>query len=262
MFGWKPDPKKGKDETQDYDANEILGLAIPPDSYSNRDLIVSILDQGSYNSCVANAGMQAVRASHVLQGFKSPPLGSRFWGYYLARAQHGDESNDSGTYIRAFFDAISVLGFPEESFWPYDDKIIGGKERWACMPDSEAFHEAYDQHMPVVYRKIFSTGDERVTAVKKAISQGYCIAFGTDVSRNFVIGNFYIADRPGLTDSIAGGHAMVMAEYDSSGVGIVNSWGDNWNFGGWCKMSWDYIVWENTRDLWIVEHSPFYSGGE
>ena len=260
-LGWLPDPAKEPDEKPDWDAGELLGAATYPLEHSAARLIRSILNQGPLSSCVANAGFQAIRADHVRQGIENPILGSRQFGYHLARAIHGATLEDRGTYIRLFFEALNKFGFPPEEAWPYLFDTIKGKPRWATMPSTDAFRLAFDQKSPVAYRRIFETGTARVDAVKRAISNDRCVVFGTHITDDFVrsILDFTKPISPPESDEpIAGGHAMVLCRYTANSIGGPNSWGETWGADGWFDMAPEYIAWDGSKDFWIVENSPKY----
>jgi hypothetical protein len=207
---------------------------------------------------VAQAGFQAIRASHVKQGVKAPKLGSRLFGYYLARAYGHTTGFDSGTHLRAFFAAVNKFGFPSEELWPYSDEQSGAAPMFTRMPSSAAFRVAFDQRSPTVYRRIFDEGAMRLVTVRRAIAAGHVVCFGTEVSQDFVDGRLGSEPlRPPSQD--VGGHAMCVAEYDGNTFGVVNSWGRTFGHNGWCTFSDDYIAWSGSRDFWIVENSPRYS---
>ncbi len=68
------------------------------------DLVVSILNQQSTQSCVSNAWEQALRMERKRLGYPVV-LGSRLFGYSNSRAEHFEEKIDSGL---AEFPAIIV----------------------------------------------------------------------------------------------------------------------------------------------------------
>ncbi len=192
---------------------------------------------------------------------------SRLFAYYLARAVTKDTNHDTGTMIRYVFQILNTFGFPPESIWPYSDNA-GTDGAFTRMPSSEAFRRAFDQRSyadksgsPVVkYSRILATGHSRVLDVQRAISQGMLVVFGTDVTEAFCsdsgANDLKPIDPPGRSDTIAGGHAMVWGGYDDSGVDTLNSWSEEFGDKGWFRMSWDYVAWASTNDLWIVEKAP------
>jgi C1A family cysteine protease len=255
-LGWKRSgPKPG-----DASARHLIRAGQVPTAATCRPQILTILDQGQLGSCVANATAQACRASMVRQGAQNPPIGSRLWLYYLARAFDHDTANDDGTFGRNAFMALVQFGLPPETLWPYSDQGI----QFTLEPSVSAFSAAFDQSAvsnPRYYR-IDESGAARVDAVKAAIAAGHCVVFGTSVSEQFTSqdpGGTIIQPPVGIP--IAGGHELLIAEYDESSFGIVNSWGDQWGQGGWCRFAPSYIESDMTDDLWVVDTTPVYSGG-
>lgn len=261
-FGWKKDPAKLPGETPDRLAGpKLRALPPPPLSASCAQFILDILDQGQLGSCTCNAFAQALRAAMIRAGAQAPELVARLFLYFLARAYDHDTANDDGTFLRNVAQAAVKYGFPEEHVWPYSDDS-GPDAPFRKMPPISAFWAAIDRSARFSkpqYFRIESYGAQRIEDVKRAIAAGHCIAFGTDVSEDFSAGNLGTGPIPppvGLP--IAGGHALTIAGYDAEGVDVVNSWGDSWGNKGWCRFSWDYITWDKTDDLWIVEVSPLF----
>lgn len=255
-LGWFPDPHKRPGERQDDDAAASLKASAVPESASVEEFS-RIIDQGHLGSCVANAVAQAVHVSHKRAGVKEAKLLSRLFLYFFARSYHGATKEDEGTYIRFAFSALNKFGFCAEELWSYDD----GSEKYKRMPSTVAIMGAYDQRSPTVYRRIYEDGDERLAIIRQAIAAGHAVVFGTDVSIAFTenrLGSEPILPPTG--EPIAGGHAMCVVGYDKSRFRVANSWGASWGDGGYCNFSPKYLAWPNTRDLWIVESAPKYSG--
>ena len=254
-LGWLRDPPKLAGQAPDWDANFLLNASAPiPPSGSVKHYVVELLNQGPLGSCVANAISQAVRISHVRQGMARPALASRLLMYYCSRAENGDTSEDSGSYLRSCFGAMNKFGFCPESAWPYD------VTKYARMPASNAFRMAFDQHSPTVYQRISSQGTQRTDDIKRAITAGYAVAFGTSVSNRFTQGELGRGPIPAPTaEPIAGGHALCCVGYDGDAFEIVNSWGEDFGANGYCWFSGDYMRWYDTSDLWIVNSAPRFS---
>lgn len=250
-LGYRQDPP----DTRDFSAAEKLGVAPSPPSASNRHLIVDVLDQLNLSACVANAIMQAMRASHVHQGVANPKLGSRLFAYYASRAFHHETNVDAGTHLRTCFQSLNKFGFCPEDAFPYTDQ----GEPWRKLPPTAAFRAAYDQISPTDYRRIFTVGSARVDDIKRAVAAGYVVCFGTDVAQDFFGDDGKTPILPPVGKQIAGGHAMAVVGYDGDVFTICNSWSSGWGDGGFCLFSADYLAWDGTRDLWLVEHAPKYS---
>lgn len=232
-----------------------------PVAASLQDAVVRVLNQGSLGSCVANSAMQAIRIRHVLQGVEKPPLGSRLFAYYMARAVDHTTKYDAGTHLRSCFHALAHYGFPDETLWPYTDEDGGDmKARFRRHPDSAAMMGAIDRKAPTVYRRIDS-GRNAWDQTRDAIANGYPVCFGVEVSTDFVRGNFKDdhLQQPPEPDQVEGGHAMTGIGYEGDHIKVVNSWSAEWGDAGYCYFSRDY--WEQARDLWVVEHSPIVGEG-
>lgn len=255
-LGYLPDPRKLLHEEPDWDAIDVLGSDAVVEQASTRHLIVDVLNQGGLGSCVANAIFQAIRASHVRQGVVSPKLGSRLFGYFFSRAFHHMTGHDSGTHLRTFCQALNKFGFPAEESWPYDD----GGESFKRVPSSKVVRLAYDQKSPTSYRRIYESGYERIEAIKRAIKAEHLVCFGTDVSEAFAQGNDGVTPiDPPTSEPIAGGHAMCVTDFRGDDFGILNSWGAGYGQDGYVRFTADYLAWNQTRDLWVIEHSPSFS---
>lgn len=254
-LGYRPDPPKLATQRPDLIAGDILGSWIPPASWSNAGYVTGILDQGSLSSCVANAILQAVRMSHVSKGIRDPKLGSRLFGYYVSRASHGEQAIDGGTHLRSFCEQLVRFGFCPEDAWPYDPAQVN------AMPASGAFRAALDQAKPspTTYRRIASAGSARVDEIKRAVSAGFGVAFGTGVSQAFVDNGPEVMSPLGPPNVSVGGHAMVVVGYDGDIFDVCNSWGEDWGNAGYCHLSADYMAWTETQDIWIIDAVPNYS---
>lgn len=281
--GWIPDPYDARDQ----DAVKLLasGPTTVPASADNHDL-VKVIDQGALGSCTANGTAQAIRAAEIVEQVEqavargedpvtalllaqaSTPFMSRLFAYFLARAWEGTTLQDAGTYIRLIFASLNKYGFCSEDVWPYSDDTDPKTGAFARMPPAEAYRQAYDQRDSLVnkdagllsYSRITATGNSRVDAIKLAVSKRYLIVFGTLVTNHFCsdmsANGGKPIDPPTNKVGIAGGHAMCIGGYDAQGAKIVNSWSEQFGDNGWCTFSWDYMMWPETTDLWIVKRSP------
>ena len=255
-LGYRRDPRKAPGETLDRDAKVKLRSGPVPASSDNSKLLVDILDQGNLGSCVANGCFQAIRGSHVKQGVENPVLGSRLYGYWFARSYTHDTASDSGTFLRNFFAAINKFGFPPESLWPYYDD----DHSFAIQPNTAAVKAAFDQHAPTEYSRIYSTGGDRIDDIKRALGAGFLVPFGTLVSTAFTETSPDTTPiMPPIGLSIAGGHCMVIVDHVGNIFRICNSWSKNWGVAGCCYFDAEYLEWDQTDDLWIVESAPRFS---
>lgn len=237
-------------------AKQYLSL---PRSVDHRDKVVEILDQGYIGSCVSNAGFGAIRVKHRMQGIKNPKLGNRLHGYWGARAYAGDILSDSGSMIRNLFRFVNAAGYmPEEdTAYKYDESTF--KEGPNRREQRRMADQKNKVNGKVSYLRINESWSLREERVKQALANGNPIVFGTNIAAEFSSYKQGLLDRPAVTAEIIGGHAMYLVGYEPDGCWGVNSWSQNWGDGGFFKMSWDYLCWEHTIDLWAVEKAPYYS---
>lgn len=243
-------------------ATHLLGSGAAPETSSNGDLILSILDQGGLGSCVGNGAVQGARGEMVRAGAVGPALGSRLWTYYLARAYDHDTANDDGTQIHNAFTAIAKYGLPAEEVWPYSDDPSPGAP-FSRMPSMDAFHDALDAKFDFKMHRITSSGYARVDDVKRALGQRRLVVFGSDVSTDYCSGNFDPTQAlpPPVGKEIAGGHCQVIVDHVGDVFRVANSWSSSWGDGGYSRWSADYVAWSETGDLWVFDSAPKTLGG-
>lgn len=210
-----------------------------------------VLDQGNTSSCVANAFVQALHMAEARAGLPFQEV-SRLYPYYNARREHGGHWFDKGTYLRTCAGALRKFGAPRESFWPWSTRFTRVNRR----PSWNAMRMAHPRRNGE-YVAIYETGADRTRVIQLALLAGHDVAFGTRLPESFLpsVGNARV-EKPSATDPIAGNHAMLIIGWQTFGgrlfFRVVNSWGRNWRDGGLCWMSAEYIEWEHTRDLHIV----------
>lgn len=259
-FGWLPDHPDSRDKP----LGAIMSASSPPESATLRPYVGDILNQGNLSSCVAHAIAYAIRIAHSRAGIKNPTLLSREFIYWNARKYDGSEQLDNGTMIRSGVKALNKFGFCPESAWEYDEFKVNDQPSW------EAYREATDQRFelygnsaqtPIGYYRIGSEGASKVDDVKRAISAGYPVVFGTALAQEFVDNGAKRIWTPPDPSYIIGRHALCGAEYDSNGLRGPNSWTNGWGDDGYYCLSWEYIEWEETLDLWAIKAAPAYREG-
>lgn len=249
-LGYRPDEPDARDRLH---AISTVGLSSDvPSSASLEPHVLDVLDQGALGSCVLNALFQGVRVRARAKGEDYREIASRLFGYWHARNQHGDSKVDSGTMIRTAIKVTNKLGRPPESAWPY---LVGDlhepNPRFTRKPPPFVMMQAADKRRQKFHR-LASYGAERWDEVKRSIAAGLPVAFGTDVGQSILsFDGSGTLDVP--TDTIIGGHAMLLVGYDGDEAIGVNSWGTGWGSRGFFRMSRAYVEWWRTRDLWALD---------
>jgi len=242
-LGYLPDPRDDRDQPFSVSAQ---GLGVEPYmAVDYRGSISDVLHQSRLPSCVAQAICQGILLRERILGITDTELTSRFFTWWYARVQHGADDRVSGTHIRYGFKALKALGRPPESAWPQKIDDDYAKQK----PPPQITMAAYPGRA-ASYHRVADAG--RVTEIKRCLSAGMPVVFGTTVGESFLDRNGPHTNVGIPEDDYAGGHAMLIVGYDAEGVWVCNSWGENWRAGGFVHLTWDYIMWYETRDLWAV----------
>lgn len=261
-FGYIPDVE----DQRDWSFDSFMSTQTPQkpqDILSEVDWRMSIpdiLDQKRLGACVAHGTLGAIRLKHVLNGVKNPKLGNRLHVYRGAREYIGMGEFDSGSQIRDAFRFINSVGFmPEEDT---DNKYDIKKYRELPTPREMRlmFDQRNTQEDNVEYYRITETDEDRKTALKRAMSNQGIPVLGTETTAEFLNYKEGVLDRPAESTRSTGGHAFFLAGYTDEYVIGVNSWDDDWGMGGFMYLSWEYMMWKKTRDIWIVQQAPYFSG--
>lgn len=236
----------------------LFGSESPPDEFHDLAEVFGIHVEQDGESCVGFSILEALYASWRAQGIVDPKLASALFIWFNSRKTHGDETNNSGTYIRMAFRQMQRLGFCSESEWP----SLDGKDlqRFAVQPPRAAYRAAYDQKMTdLEYYRVKGLGQERELSWKRALSTKHPIVFGVPIERSFFDyrGDGYIP-LPDINAPIVGGHAMCALGYDATGVYGPQTWRKSWGRNGWFYMTWEYIR-EAALDQWAVKAPQYFS---
>lgn len=257
-FGYLPDPPDMRDRT----FGTLLRarpLKSPEKKVDLRPFVHNILNQKALGSCVAHGVLGAIRLRHKLSGVKSPKIGGRLHTYWGARSYIGTGEWDSGSHLRDAFRFINSFGYMPES--ETDNGYDISKFKSAPTPREQRL--MYDQRDKgkgqVSYYRIFESGEARKEAIQIALSNGVIPVLGTETTKAFLEYKKGILGRPKPTDQSTGGHAFYLCGYDQDCVIAANSWDDDYGEQGFMRLGWDYILWNETRDIWGVEEAPYFS---
>jgi len=211
-----------------------------------------ISNQGSHGSCVANAWCDMLEILDGLEGSDEVEQLSRAFLYWVSRYLHDATDVDGGTYLRASAHQLRKIGIVEERFYPYESKNI------MRSPELDLYMMASNNRLNSFYR---ISGDEEIRRheIELAIRANHPVVFGTPVGKSFMQyrGEDVILMRPSTWE---GRHAMIV-------VGIRykdgrwqyrwrNSWGTGWGDNGHCWVDQDYMLWDETEDLWVGTRMP------
>jgi C1A family cysteine protease len=222
------------------------------------------LNQKSLGACTAHGIAQAVYVAEAINAEKTsiaPFILARLWLYYSERALEGTIGQDAGANIGDGFTMLASKGIPPESCYPYD------VAKFAQDPGPSVDRLAYDSRgqIGLNYHPISTGGEALLTDVEKALTGGFAVVFGCQVSEAFCSTQpSGTVMAPGPTDQIAGGHCLCVIGHDRAGrrLKVKNSWGDSWSdpdAGPGCFfMDYSYFAHSmyGASDIWIVLAIP------
>ncbi len=291
-FGWKRDPNDQRDFTPEHEeikkiltekgtrVGKKLSAGDLPKTMDNRKYCSPIEDQGHLGSCTANAGVGMYEYMEKKANGKYID-GSRLFLYKATRLLMGDEGKgDSGAYIRTTLGAIRLFGIPNEEYWPYTDE----ETKFDIMPDAWlwAFGQTFQsiKHFRLDYS---SDGNENILRMKEYVTNGYALDFGFWVFPSYrdTRTNGGIFPYPAVTESVEGGHSVLIVGYDDGKVSknprdgntktgcflIRNSWGESWGDHGYGWMPYAYFLPGvngdvNADDVWTITEEEWVNTGE
>ncbi len=214
-------------------------------AWSLKGFVKHVHDQGRTNSCVAHALASAVGIIESKAGLRDDPISRRFL-YYYARRVNSNVISDSGAYMRSAASALFRFGAPPERSFKWDDGRMNEIPPWIS-------HMRAHSRMHGEYAFIKSKDDRLVREIMSSICAGYPVAFGTMLHDNFTDrADGGLIRRPKTVTG--GGHAMLIVGYKTASDGgvefdVLNSWGREFGDEGFCRMSEDYMTWEETSDF-------------
>ena len=287
-FGWRKELPDHRDYTPEHEeVKKILtqnGNKTPkklsasdlPNIIDNRQYCSPVENQGRLGSCTANAGVGMYEYMEK-KAFGNYIDGSRLFLYKATRLLMGDEGRgDSGAYIRTTLGAIRLFGIPNEEYWPYSDEAT----KFDIMPDAWlwAFGQSFQsiKHFRLDYS---SDGQQNIQRMKEYVANGYPLDFGFTVFSSYSDSNTNggIFPYPVATESVVGGHSVLIVGYDDNKIAknnrdgssktgcflLRNSWGTSWGDHGYGWLPYAYFmpgangdvladdVWTITEEEWV-----------
>jgi len=259
-LGTKKSVKKMLDEVGLKNSDQELSI---PTNIDLSAWFSPIEDQGALGSCTSNAAV-GILEYFERRAFRKHIDASRLFLYKVCRKLLG-WTGDTGCYIRTTLGGMALFGVPQEKYYPYTIA------NYDTEPSSFAYALAQN-FQALTYYRLDPTGTSTSTlldSIKNHAAAGIPSIFGFVVYSNSMRqansngGSF---PMPISTDSVAGGHAVVIAGYDDNkvitnslngistkGAFIIrNSWGASWGTGGYGYLPYDYVLKGLAVDFWVL----------
>jgi C1A family cysteine protease len=241
-LGWKPDMPDQRDLMYLEFFKPVKDLPTKVDLTDK--FTVTVYDQGQLGSCTANAIAGAIQYLDRVTEHSDPIVPSRLFIYYNERDMEGSVDYDSGAYIRDGIKSVAKLGTCTEDHWPYDIS------KFTLRPPDSAYALAAKDRVAKYYRV-----GHTLQAMLNCIATGFPFVFGISVYDSFMNASNGDVPMPKKTESLLGGHAMLVVGYDetSKRFKIRNSWGPGWGDQGYGTLPFAYL--ENYHlgaDYWTI----------
>jgi hypothetical protein len=251
--GYRPSPVDSRDLTE---KTALYGVTIEQaEAVDLGHYEPPIWSQGNTNSCVAQSISRAlyiVESQALEPEDKRAVLRSRKDIYYHGRRAMTPKWMpvlDFGSYPRAVISTLQKHGAAPESVWPW-------RKGTNSRPNFEALIAAHGAAGGSYFR-VVGQGMQRTATIRKLLTLGLPVVFGTPVDTYFKsgIGPSTIG-RP-KAENIAGLHMMTCTGYSPSKqygwvYSVSNSWGPGWRAAGGFDMTEDWMQWREVDDVWCI----------
>ena len=236
------------DDNRDFLFSSGMKFLTFPKKVDLREYTREIENQGTTNSCVANAAVSALELMAYRDG--SGMNFSRLFLYYNVRAPYPKlRGRDEGAYVSEGFKQASKIGICPERTWTFSYKNVNTK------PSANAYKEAFN-HKVLEYRRV-NVKSQGTDGIKAALSSGYPVIIGVFLGKGFarLKGPLHLQSYTGCKNQADywGGHAMNIVGYDDNLNGgsyiLENSWGSSWGDNGFGAIPYD-VMFEEGRDAW------------
>jgi C1A family cysteine protease len=208
---------------------ETLSTSLPASiDLRPQDTAVPIYNQGSLNSCTANALAAAYAFTLQSQG-NTVFNPSRMFIYYNQTVIENSVGQNQGASIEDGVAALNCAGVCPESDWSYNQSS-------SATPSQNA-QTAASSSQSIATSSIYSVSD--TTPILQALSEGQPIVFGLAIDQTA------FEKAPGgvisMPLNLTGLHAVMAVGYDSNHLIFRNSWGSNWGDKGYGYLPLSYI---------------------
>lgn len=200
---------------------------------------VQIYNQGSTNSCTANAlGTAYAIRTIVDKKAHNPIYLSRLFIYYNERKKINQTNQDQGAFIKDGVKTLKEQGGCLESLYPFDiTKVL-------ATPPPNCYIEALNH----TSESAEMDPSDYVNQFKIALSKDIPVICGVMVYQSFQtneVGKTGIIPYPDINkEKLEGGHAICIIGYDDSKSMFIfqNSWDTVWGDQGYGYIPYSYIA--------------------
>ena len=243
-YGWRPDTPDFRDHilSLPWKSKEELLKGV---DLRTTGKLPPVYDQGQTSSCTANAIGAAIEYDMVWQS-RPDFVPSRLFIYYNEREMEGTvNSPDAGAEIRDGIKSVASQGVISETIWPFDLNNVTVKPPETVYQQATKNIIKQYSRVPVMLHNIQNVLQHRIPVV-----------FGITLYQSFesnAVAQTGMVPMPSTSESVVGGHAMLIVGYNETHFIVRNSWGSGWGEGGYCYMPIEYVTNTNLADdFWAI----------
>lgn len=246
--GYRPDTH---DKSKDPTTRAFFGAPVNiPAEFTLEGYVTTIWDQGQTSSCVGWAFAQGIQLRlSVAQTPISLPSPAAIYTFARAKSRTNPDTllTDTGSVPGYAALGLGEWGCPPLTAWAFDPATINDEPKFEDLEIASAFK------FNGLYR-IGSTGAERLTEIRQAISNGYPVVFGTDVDQAF---EDYAGGAKPITapdpNNLLGGHMMHFLGYTADGrFRLRNQWSDSWGDYGLAWVDESFVTAPQLGDMYVI----------
>lgn len=243
-LGWRPDLPDIRDLT--FESSGVIkkkkSLPSKVDLKDHPDM-PPVWDQKSTGACTAFSVCTLCAFEYGKEYYFDP---SKLFLYYVTRSLEGTVESDAGATIRSTIKAANEFGICSEKIWPYIES------KFNIQPIKEAYDIA-SNHQAIEYKRV----RQRLDDLRECLYEENLISFGICVYEGLykVTKNKPVLEMPDYSQSMQGGHALVLTSYDDDRelFTVRNSWSSSWGMNGYFYIPYSYIL--NSQlasDFWTI----------
>ena len=222
--------------------------AVLPPSFSLRDQMPPVRDQGQLGACTAfatGAAFEFCLTKQKIRKFKAPP--SHLFLYYNGRVIGGGPvAQDTGLTVAEACKSAAEYGACPERMWPYIISEFATQPSQKCYTKAAKFRISNYVQVP-----------QTLQALKHTLVDGFPVIFGILVYSSFMsdqVARTGIVPMPNTTrESLEGGHCVLLIGYDdvAQRFTCMNSWSTGWGDQGFFSIPYDYVLHSDlASDFW------------
>lgn len=224
---------------------------ILPDTFSLREFMPLILNQGDLGSCGPVQISNNMR--YCLKKLKFTEFQpSRLYLYYFTRLSEGsDVTEDTGISIRGGLKAIQKYGVCGENNWGYDISKFTQHPGDNCISAGKTHIQGFR------YIRV----QQNLVNIKQALFGGFPILVGIKLYTSFEnksVTQTGIVPMPNIKkEACLGGHCVSITSYDdkSQRFTVSNTWSQDWGDKGYFTLPYEYILDTSlSSDFWIITY--------